>query len=43
MTGGFHPWSIFNEHRWSNLNARGQKNKQISEGAKSTHEFINST
>ncbi len=22
MSGGYHPWSKFNEHRWSNLNAR---------------------
>ena len=22
MSGGYHPWSKFNAHRWSNLNAR---------------------
>ena len=22
MSGGYHTWSKFNEHRWSNLNAR---------------------
>ncbi len=22
MSGGYHPWSKFNEHRWSDLNAR---------------------
>ena len=34
MTGGFYPWSIFNEHRWSNLNARGQReHKKVVEGA----------
>ena len=24
MSGGYHPWSKFNAHRWSNLNARRQ-------------------
>ena len=24
MTGGFYPWSIFNEHRWSILDAYRQ-------------------
>ena len=25
MSGGYHPWSKFNAHRWSNLNARRQR------------------
>ena len=24
MSGGYHPWSKFNAHRWSDLNARRQ-------------------
>ena len=27
MSGGYHPWSKFNAHRWSDLNARRQAPK----------------
>ena len=32
MSGGYHPWSKFNAHRWSNLNARRQAFEQVLRG-----------
>ena len=29
MSGGYHPWSKFNAHRWSNLNARRQYKAEL--------------
>ena len=33
MSGGYHPWSKFNAHRWSNLNARRNLEKKRIENA----------
>ncbi len=40
MSGGYHPWSKFNAHRWSNLNARRHRLFYLAPGTGLRHGVI---